>query len=123
MDSKIVITGGSGFVGTNMMQYYIDKNSEVINIDIKEPRNAKHLRYWKKVDILDLEALKTCFKVSLPTHVVHLAARTDLKGKYLTDYSSNITATNPTTFDIHFQALNSTMENAHFKNIELFYYT
>jgi len=87
---KILITGGSGFIGTNILQYYIDKNVRVLNIDIAQPRNIKHFQHWKKVDIRDAEALKTVFNEYSPTHVIHLAARVDLKGKKLSDYSSNI---------------------------------
>ena len=44
---KIVITGGSGFIGTNLVQFYIEKGFDVISLDISKPRNKLHLRCWK----------------------------------------------------------------------------
>jgi dTDP-D-glucose 4,6-dehydratase len=34
---KLLITGGSGFIGTNYVDYTLGKWAEVINIDIKPP--------------------------------------------------------------------------------------
>ncbi|MBP7087947.1 MAG: NAD(P)-dependent oxidoreductase [Candidatus Omnitrophica bacterium] len=78
MSARIVITGGSGFIGTNTVQFYIDKGIELINLDIAEPKNKEHSKYWRKVDILDLVRLKESIRDFLPTHVIHLAARADL---------------------------------------------
>ena len=90
MSIRILITGGSGFIGTNILQYYIDKNVRVINIDTAEPRNIEHFQHWEKIDIRDSKALKMFSNEYSPTHIVHLAARVDLKGTKLNDYSSNI---------------------------------
>ena len=89
MKIKVLITGGSGFIGTNLLQYYIERNIDVLNIDIKEPRNPIHITYWKKTDILNKLALTKIFQTYKPTHVVHLAAKTDLRGKNLDDYKTN----------------------------------
>ena len=34
---KILITGGSGFIGTNLVQYFIDRKITFINVDIRSP--------------------------------------------------------------------------------------
>jgi GlcNAc-P-P-Und epimerase len=90
MPIKIIVTGGSGFIGTNIIQYYLDKNFVVFNIDIARPIHPAHLNYWISGDLRDDSHLTEIFKEISPTHVVHLAARTDLKGKTMGDYSSNI---------------------------------
>jgi GlcNAc-P-P-Und epimerase len=86
---KILITGGSGFIGTNLVQYFLDQGVEVLNIDVQPPQNNKHVEYFIKTDVLDLRSLKEVFSNFLPTHVVHLAARTDLDGSDIDDYCVN----------------------------------
>lgn len=86
---KILITGGSGFIGTNIVEFYT-KQHDVLNIDIREPRNKKNLKYWKQADIRDQELLSSIIAAFSPDYIVHLAARTDLNGKTLSDYDSNI---------------------------------
>lgn len=88
---KILFTGGSGFIGTNAVQFYIDKNIEVLSLDIANPRNSAHEPYFKQIDILDKKLLVECVGEFQPTHVIHLAARTDLNGKILSDYLVNTT--------------------------------
>src|SRR6187431_168867 len=89
--AKILVTGGSGFIGTNLVEYFCSKQHEVINFDIKEPRNKKFLSNWVKGDILKNKELLSCFTNFNPEYVVHLAARTDLdEKKLITGYSANI---------------------------------
>jgi nucleoside-diphosphate-sugar epimerase len=87
---RVLVTGGSGFIGTNMVQYCIDRHITVLNADIAKPRNKDHDHCWRKADICDFEGFHAIMKGFLPTHVVHLAARTDLDGKALDDYRTNI---------------------------------
>ena len=74
---KILITGGSGFIGTNLIQFYVDQGVDVVNLDWNPPLNENHNSYWKEVDIMDSVGLHEAFAAYQPTHVVHLAARTD----------------------------------------------
>ena len=86
---KIIITGASGFIGTNLLQYLVNHKHEIKNLDINPPRNATHLPYWEQVDITDRHALTQAFVKYDPDYIIHLAARTDLDGKSLDDYKSN----------------------------------
>lgn len=90
MRKRILITGASGFIGTNLLQYYLDDgNVEVENLDILEPRNKAHLQYWKKVDICDLSSLENAVLSFNPDYIIHLAARTDIIGHKVQDYPAN----------------------------------
>lgn len=75
--SKLIVTGGSGFIGTNYIDYALSKGvKEILNIDIKPPSKREHYRYWKECDIMDIEKLRKIVLDFKPTHVVHLAAKT-----------------------------------------------
>ena len=86
---KLLITGGSGFIGTNMIEYYLKDGLEIINIDIVEPLNSKHNVYWKKCDINNYNELKNIFKNYKPTHVLHLAAGTGMNISNISHFKTN----------------------------------
>lgn len=87
----VLITGGSGFIGTNLVQNYLDHGERVLNLDIRPPRNSAHAGFWKPVDILDSRLLTESLQSFAPREVVHLAARTDLEEtKHLKGYAANI---------------------------------
>ncbi len=73
---KILITGGSGFIGTNYVDYALNSGVEVLNIDIKPPFKKEHEKYYLHCDIMDYEKLATTIKNFKPDYVVHLAAKT-----------------------------------------------
>lgn len=88
--NKILITGGSGFIGTNLIDYLNVLDFKVKNLDIEPPRNENHQNLWVKVDICDNERLKDEVLNFMPDYIIHLAARTDLDGTVLEDYKTNI---------------------------------
>ena len=84
MSKRILITGGSGFIGSALIRYIINQTQDsVINIDkltyaanqsaLKEVENNP--RYvFEKVDICDLKTLERVFEKYKPDAVMHLAA-------------------------------------------------
>lgn len=88
---KILITGGSGFIGTNISDKLVLEGHEILNIDINEPQKKELFKYWKNININDLQKLRQSVINFEPDYIVHLAARTDLEGKNLDDYNANIT--------------------------------
>lgn len=74
---RLLVTGGSGFIGTNLVQFYLDKGVELLNVDWNPPLDPAHRSLWQEVDIMDAEELARTVEAFAPTHVVHLAARTD----------------------------------------------
>lgn len=63
--------------------------AEVRNLDIHAPRDIRTSSLWHQGDILDSDFLRRQFADFRPTHVIHLAARTDLRGATADDYAAN----------------------------------
>ena len=89
-ENKILITGGSGFIGTNLIEKFILDGYEVLNIDFNKPSKKKLFKYWLNVDINCFDVLKQSVLGFGPDYIVHLAARTDLDGISLEDYRTNV---------------------------------
>jgi nucleoside-diphosphate-sugar epimerase len=86
---RILITGGSGFIGCNLVEFYRSKGYDVINLDGGAPRNAQLNSLWKECSILDREKVSKLIHDFRPDNVIHMAARTDLHGTTLEDYEAN----------------------------------
>lgn len=88
-EKKFLVIGGSGFIGTNLVELLIGKECEVVSADIEAPVKSSHSDYFRKCDLLDIVELEALIEQVQPTHVVNLAARTDLEGSSLADYRVN----------------------------------
>ncbi|MFL6088985.1 MAG: NAD-dependent epimerase/dehydratase family protein [Aeromicrobium sp.] len=89
----VLVTGGSGFIGTNVVQALVDAGRAVVNIDVAPPRNPQHRDLWTRVDLVDAAAVRAAVEATAPASVLHLGARTDLEGETVDDYAANTTGT------------------------------
>lgn len=89
----VVITGGSGFIGTNLVEHLVRAGDRVVNLDVAPPQHPDHHDLWVRTDILDADALTAALADAAPTAVVHLAARCDLAGATVDDYGANTDGT------------------------------
>jgi len=92
---KVLITGGSGFIGTNLIEYFKEKHQSIdlLSIDTEAPKVRDHYSLWEKIDILDKKKLSDIIQSFNPTHVVHLAARPSLYGKTIEDFPEIVQGT------------------------------
>ena len=86
---KILVTGGSGFIGTNIIEDLLEKKYDVMNIDVNEPKIKERKNIWKNVDITNYKLFEKTVLQYNPDYILHLAARTDLDGKTIEEYSAN----------------------------------
>lgn len=74
---RLLVTGASGFIGTNYIDFYEEQGCELLNLDIQAPLKKEHERFWKQCDIMKPAELTSAFAAFQPTHVVHMAARAE----------------------------------------------
>jgi nucleoside-diphosphate-sugar epimerase len=88
---RVLVTGGSGFIGTNVVERFLQRGDAVLSIDIAAPKIDAHRDAYREVDIMDRPSLEKAFGDFRPTVVIHLAARADLQqGKGLEHFAPNI---------------------------------
>lgn len=88
---RLLITGGSGFIGTNLIQLFLDDGWVVRSFDVARPQDKNHQEVWSNVDILDGDRLATETAGFRPSALLHFAARTDLNERTnLAGYAANI---------------------------------
>lgn len=92
-DRIVLVTGGSGFIGTRLVTVLTERGCDVVNLDIKPPLDRTQRGSWVEGDVLQGEALRRLVDEHRPHHVVHLAARTDTEGTSLEDYRVNTEGT------------------------------
>jgi len=74
---KVFLTGGSGFIGTNLIRSLCARGDDVRNFDLNPPLERSDSAFWERGDIEDLDALTRSMERFAPDWVIHLAARTD----------------------------------------------
>ncbi len=87
---RVLITGASGFTGLHLTQYLRQLGHDVIPIG--QERDSE-LHNYRQVDLLDNDRLLKTITETLPTHVVHLAAKSHVVGEPLDFYHINLRGT------------------------------
>lgn len=88
---RILVTGGSGFIGTTLVESLLRDHVTVMNFDCAPPQESNQRHVWRSGNILCPKDLTAAFEDFAPTHVVNLAARADLdESGTVADYPENL---------------------------------
>lgn len=76
----VLVTGGSGFIGSHMLDALDARGLECINLDIRPPQLARDAASWRQGDLRDQAAVEAVVRETQPGVIFNLAAYADLKG-------------------------------------------
>ncbi|GLC29714.1 GDP-mannose 4,6-dehydratase [Clostridium omnivorum] len=74
MDKKVLVFGVSGFVGKYLSHEFHDNDYKVYGSDIRRTDSVPEFVDFRECDLLDAEGIKNIILDIQPTHVVNLAA-------------------------------------------------
>jgi nucleoside-diphosphate-sugar epimerase len=75
----VLVTGGSGFIGTHLVSALADVGATIVNLDVRAPL-PEHRAYWVKCDLNDQNAVARLVAQTKPVLIYNLAAHARLDG-------------------------------------------
>ena len=57
-DRRLLIAGGSGFIGSEVSRLASEAGFEIVNLDIKPPVAAVEKSLWRQIDVRGADALR-----------------------------------------------------------------
>lgn len=90
---RVLVTGGSGFIGTNLIRRLTESGYAIVNFDIAAPVEPSQRQLWKQVDIADAASFAAGIDAAKPDFIVHLAALADFAPEAAAFFGPNVQGT------------------------------
>ena len=90
---KVLVTGGSGFIGVHLVELLLEQEYTVLNLDIQRPINNQNLDQFRNVSLTDKKQVTEEVLKFNPNFIIHWAATTTQNAKSLLDFEVNINGT------------------------------
>jgi nucleoside-diphosphate-sugar epimerase len=91
--SRILLTGGSGFIGGETVEAAIRSGHQVLIFDVAKPHFDGHLPHWAQGDIRNPAALYEAASRFEPDAIIHLASDTDVQITQINQFTTTIEGT------------------------------
>jgi nucleoside-diphosphate-sugar epimerase len=98
---RVLVTGGSGFIGTYLMKRLAQDGIVACNLDLRPPKVAEQSGAWVYCDIKNRESLVGHFASFAPDSVIHLAANASLQGAAVSYFKENTFGTENVVFCVN----------------------
>lgn len=92
-DKRFLVTGGSGFIGTHLVDSLMRCGVPTMSLDQNPPKKPEHGSVFRPCDVKDRAEVERHFRAFEPTDVIHLAAKADLNGRTVADFPDNVLGT------------------------------
>lgn len=83
---KVLVTGGAGFIGSNIVDHLIKNNHEVVvidNLSTGKEENINPATMFYRVDITEFNSLEEIFSIEKPDYVMHHAAQISIQSSII----------------------------------------
>ena len=91
--TKVLVTGGSGFIGIHVVSKLKELNYRILSLDIVRPVDGKNLDVWNNVSIINKSEFRKVVLEFNPNYIIHLSATTTQNAKSIEDFHVNIQGT------------------------------
>jgi nucleoside-diphosphate-sugar epimerase len=93
VSTRVLVTGGSGFIGIHLVKMLHSRGYRVLNLDVQAPIDGRHLDLWVNCSILNLEIMQGLVADFSPEAIIHLAAVTTQNAKNINEFEVNLLGT------------------------------
>ncbi len=91
INKKIIVIGGNGFIGSNLLEYFSDKYAEVYSFDLLPPRKSSDVIRYIEGDFFDKECLEEAIKdKDIIIHSLSIMNPGNSNTKYMQGYSEEL---------------------------------